>query len=286
VWIVTTSALLVGLPLALSLEDESKIVAQEKEQYAQQYGAQQVRGSLSCTPANSLARQRGRVSLYRKLPACHTDNIFLSYVCRWQHPHPCTLPRQAPIRPSRRGSSLQVSDHLVCNTYSYPHPESVFPAFLCVSYDISSPSLLMHFTSIGALVCVHYGCKPAISHCSWGGLYPVKTRYYSHLFTANTDLYKEISSRTQNIRAKRRWERHAKCTITHESMANLSAISVLVNMICKHLFLISPRWLPTQTYRPRPFSPLSSSSFSHISFFKFDAQLTPNVVHTPTKCLH
>lgn len=43
VWIVTTSALLVGLPLALSLEDEAKIVAQEKEQYAQQYGAQQVR---------------------------------------------------------------------------------------------------------------------------------------------------------------------------------------------------------------------------------------------------
>ena len=47
VWIVTTSALLVGLPLALVLEDEAKIVAQEKEQYAQQYGAQQVRGFYS-----------------------------------------------------------------------------------------------------------------------------------------------------------------------------------------------------------------------------------------------
>lgn len=44
VWIATTSALLVGLPLALSLEDEAKIVAQEKEMLAQQQGAQQVRG--------------------------------------------------------------------------------------------------------------------------------------------------------------------------------------------------------------------------------------------------
>jgi import receptor subunit TOM22 len=43
VWIVTTSALLVGLPLALSLEDEAKIMAQEKELLAQQAGAQQVR---------------------------------------------------------------------------------------------------------------------------------------------------------------------------------------------------------------------------------------------------
>ncbi|THH09527.1 hypothetical protein EW145_g1940 [Phellinidium pouzarii] len=43
VWIVTTSALLVGLPLALSLEDEAKIVAQEKEMLAQQAGVQQVR---------------------------------------------------------------------------------------------------------------------------------------------------------------------------------------------------------------------------------------------------
>ena len=42
VWIVTTSALLVGLPLALSLEDEAKIVAQDKEILAQQQGAQQV----------------------------------------------------------------------------------------------------------------------------------------------------------------------------------------------------------------------------------------------------
>lgn len=46
VWIVTTSALLIGLPLALSLEDEAKIVAQEKEMLAQQQGQQQVRYSI------------------------------------------------------------------------------------------------------------------------------------------------------------------------------------------------------------------------------------------------
>lgn len=42
VWIVTTSALLVGLPLALTLEDEAKIVQQEQEMLEQQQGAQQV----------------------------------------------------------------------------------------------------------------------------------------------------------------------------------------------------------------------------------------------------
>lgn len=46
-WIVTTSALLVGLPLALSLEDEAKIVAQEQEMLAQQQGAQQVWAATS-----------------------------------------------------------------------------------------------------------------------------------------------------------------------------------------------------------------------------------------------
>jgi len=42
VWVVTTSTLLVGLPLALILEDEAKIVAQEQEMLAQQQGAQQM----------------------------------------------------------------------------------------------------------------------------------------------------------------------------------------------------------------------------------------------------
>ncbi|KAH6912530.1 mitochondrial outer membrane translocase complex, subunit Tom22 [Coprinopsis sp. MPI-PUGE-AT-0042] len=40
IWVVTTSALLVALPLALALEDEAKIVAQEKEMMEQQQGAQ------------------------------------------------------------------------------------------------------------------------------------------------------------------------------------------------------------------------------------------------------
>ncbi|KAG9000085.1 mitochondrial import receptor protein [Tulasnella sp. JGI-2019a] len=35
VWVVTTSALLIGLPLALSLEDEAKIMAQEREMEGQ-----------------------------------------------------------------------------------------------------------------------------------------------------------------------------------------------------------------------------------------------------------
>lgn len=42
VWIFSTSALLVALPLALVLEDEAKIVQQEREIIAQQQG-QQVR---------------------------------------------------------------------------------------------------------------------------------------------------------------------------------------------------------------------------------------------------
>lgn len=41
-WIVTTSALLVGLPLALAMEDEVRIVQQEKELQMQQSGQQQV----------------------------------------------------------------------------------------------------------------------------------------------------------------------------------------------------------------------------------------------------
>ena len=41
-WIITTSALLVGLPLALSIENETMMVQQEKEMLAQQQGAQQV----------------------------------------------------------------------------------------------------------------------------------------------------------------------------------------------------------------------------------------------------
>ncbi|KAI0301160.1 mitochondrial import receptor subunit Tom22-domain-containing protein [Multifurca ochricompacta] len=45
IWVVTTSALLIGLPLALILEDEAKVVAQENEMLSQQQGAQQVRSN-------------------------------------------------------------------------------------------------------------------------------------------------------------------------------------------------------------------------------------------------
>jgi len=40
VWILTTSALLVGIPLALVLEDEQKMAQQEREFQAQQQGQQ------------------------------------------------------------------------------------------------------------------------------------------------------------------------------------------------------------------------------------------------------
>lgn len=41
-WVVATSALLIGLPLVLVLEDEARIVQQEKEDLARQQGAQTV----------------------------------------------------------------------------------------------------------------------------------------------------------------------------------------------------------------------------------------------------
>lgn len=42
VWVITTSAILIALPLALAIEDEAKLVAQEREQMEQQQGQQQV----------------------------------------------------------------------------------------------------------------------------------------------------------------------------------------------------------------------------------------------------
>ena len=46
VCVLTTSALLIALPLGLALEDEAKLVAQEKEMFEQQQGTQ---GVSSCT---------------------------------------------------------------------------------------------------------------------------------------------------------------------------------------------------------------------------------------------
>ncbi|KAJ9108245.1 hypothetical protein QFC19_002493 [Naganishia cerealis] len=45
VWVITTSALLVGLPLALAMEDEARIVQQEKELQMQQSGQQSLLGA-------------------------------------------------------------------------------------------------------------------------------------------------------------------------------------------------------------------------------------------------
>ncbi|KAJ3772374.1 mitochondrial outer membrane translocase complex, subunit Tom22 [Lentinula raphanica] len=53
VWIVTTSALLVGLPLAVSLEDEAKVVAQEKEAQEQQAGQQMLSSGMYPTSTSS-----------------------------------------------------------------------------------------------------------------------------------------------------------------------------------------------------------------------------------------
>jgi import receptor subunit TOM22 len=46
-WMLTTSALLVGLPLALAIEDEGRIVQQEREMQMQNAGQQQV-GPFQC----------------------------------------------------------------------------------------------------------------------------------------------------------------------------------------------------------------------------------------------
>ncbi|WVQ80218.1 hypothetical protein IAT38_002323 [Cryptococcus sp. DSM 104549] len=44
-WWVSTSALLVGLPLALAIEDEGKVIAQEREMQMQSAGQQQLLGA-------------------------------------------------------------------------------------------------------------------------------------------------------------------------------------------------------------------------------------------------
>jgi import receptor subunit TOM22 len=64
IWVVTTSALLIGLPLALILEDEAKVVAQENEMLAQQQGAQQmVSGSSLYPPSPNAPKQGGQQGL-------------------------------------------------------------------------------------------------------------------------------------------------------------------------------------------------------------------------------
>jgi len=59
VWVVTTSALLVALPLSLILEDENKVMAQEKEMLEQQQGAQQMLAP-SAYPAQPSSSPQGQ----------------------------------------------------------------------------------------------------------------------------------------------------------------------------------------------------------------------------------
>lgn len=61
VWVITTSSLLVGLPLALAIEDESRITMEEKSLLAQQSGAQQM-----LAPEGEQAKQQG-VSIATKV---------------------------------------------------------------------------------------------------------------------------------------------------------------------------------------------------------------------------
>jgi len=49
IWIITTSAVLIGLPLAIAIENESMIVQQEKEFQQQQTGAQQLTNPFGST---------------------------------------------------------------------------------------------------------------------------------------------------------------------------------------------------------------------------------------------
>lgn len=95
VWIVTTSALLVGLPLALSLEDEAKIVAQEKEMLAQQQGAQHVCPHfISCagSDANTALADGVHVRPSRR-PAegCRASRLLIPPA--FASSRPCLLPR-------------------------------------------------------------------------------------------------------------------------------------------------------------------------------------------------
>lgn len=56
-WWVSTSAILVGLPLALAIEDETRLVQQEREMQMQQQGQQQV--SLRAGGAGRVPRGGG-----------------------------------------------------------------------------------------------------------------------------------------------------------------------------------------------------------------------------------
>jgi hypothetical protein len=66
VWVVTTTALLVGLPMAIAIEDETRLVAQEKEMLGQQQGQAGVRLAFSVV---SGVRQKAPL-LTKNSPLC------------------------------------------------------------------------------------------------------------------------------------------------------------------------------------------------------------------------
>lgn len=58
-WIFSTSALLVGLPLALAIEDETRIVHQEREMQMQSQGQQQVSLQAPCSFSHKMEQKKG-----------------------------------------------------------------------------------------------------------------------------------------------------------------------------------------------------------------------------------
>lgn len=84
---ITTSALLVGLPLALAIENETMMVQQEKEMLAQQQGAQQVRLTFFLFPP--FASSSVSCAIYGLHRACLVYclhcllTIASSLVCLW-----------------------------------------------------------------------------------------------------------------------------------------------------------------------------------------------------------
>lgn len=136
VWIVTTSALLVGLPLALSLEDEAKVVAQEKEMLAQQQGAQQVRRSRS----DSLLRARVLTSRHDR--CCPLA--------------PCSPPPPGPL--TKRASSPQASEPGP-RTHTPTHPVHYAPRRHLTTHE---PPVPLH----AHLYFARFPCRCSLMSCT------------------------------------------------------------------------------------------------------------------------
>ncbi|TIA71788.1 hypothetical protein E3P92_02385 [Wallemia ichthyophaga] len=75
VWVVTTSSLLVGLPLALAIEDESRISMEEKSLMAQQSGAQQM-----LSPEGDNKQQQGLMGIEVDSQFNGSESSFMSVI--------------------------------------------------------------------------------------------------------------------------------------------------------------------------------------------------------------